>query len=79
MAQRAALEKKIEDGTLQQEGRITKKGEKIIPLTINEQVEAIATRYKKLSILQAFGFSSPDQILGSAIKLQSISNVNFML
>ncbi len=67
MAQRAALEKKIEDGTLQQEGRITKKGEKIIPLTINEQVEAIATRYKKLSILQAFGFSSPDQILGSAI------------
>ena len=66
MAQRVALEEAIENDKMMQETKVTKEGETVL-LNTKEQIEQIARRFSDASILQAFGFSSRDELLGHAI------------
>ena len=65
MAQKVALEEDIENDKMIQETKVTKDGKTVL-LNTKEQIEQIGRRFSDASILQAFGFSSRDEILGHA-------------
>ena len=66
MAQRVALEEAIENDKIFQETKVNEDGKTVL-LNTQEQIENIDRRFSDASILQAFGFSSRDEILGHAI------------